>query len=230
MSAMRPPFRPRCRSWWPTIAGLSVALAGPPALAGLSLAVATGRQGLGLHALLQAVLCALAVLVLFVVVRWERLPLASVGLRRPGWMTFATAAGLIAATCFLLPLVTTPLIRALGQEGAATGVARLSALPSWFLLFAGTTAGAVEELLYRGYAMERLHAITGRLWLGAGIAAIAFGAAHIPFWGVGFSLAADLPFGVLMVFCYACRRDLLANMLAHSALATGALLRMSAAA
>ena len=38
--------------------------------------------------------------------------------------------------------------------------------------------------------------VTGRLPLGALLAAAAFGLAHTPFWGLGPALAASLPFGV----------------------------------
>ena len=39
-----------------------------------------------------------------------------------------------------------------------------------------------------------------------------------PFWDFGPALAANLPFGVLMVGAYAWRRDLVANAAAHTAL------------
>jgi len=54
------------------------------------------------------------------------------------------------------------------------------------------TGGIVEDTLYRGYAIERLATITRRRWLGATISVVAFGLAHIPAWGIGFALGADL--------------------------------------
>ena len=44
-----------------------------------------------------------------------------------------------------------------------------------------------------------------------------FTLAHVPAWGLGFALAADLPFGIAMTLFYLWKRDLLANSLAHSA-------------
>ena len=81
----------------------------------------------------------------------------------------------------------------------------------------GATSGAVEEFLYRGYATERLGALTGSRGVGAGLATLGFALAHVPAWGLGFALTADLPFGIVMTAFYLWRRDLLANMLAHSA-------------
>ena len=90
-------------------------------------------------------------------------------------------------------------------------------MPAWFRLFVGVTGGVVEETLYRGYGVERLAAITSRRWQGGAIAAVAFALAHIPAWGVGFALAVDLPFGLVITLFYLWKRDLLANIFAHSA-------------
>jgi uncharacterized protein len=107
-------------------------------------------------------------------------------------------------------------VEAFGREGAAAGTAALTALPLWFRIIVGATGGIVEETLYRGYAVERLARLTGRRWLGASLATLAFGAAHIPAWGVGFAAVADLQAGVVLVLFYLWRRALVANMLAHS--------------
>ncbi len=53
-------------------------------------------------------------------------------------------------------------------------------------------------------------------WLAGLVAVIAFGLAHIPFWGIGPALGADLPFGLVMTLFYLWRRDLIANCIAHS--------------
>ena len=208
---------PRLQRTWPTAVGLLVALGGPPALVAISLRVFGDSPTLGVETMLQLVLCGLAAFVGFVVLRLERLPLRSIGLRRPSWSTLVTALLLTAVGFVLLPLATAPLVKAFAQAGADAGVARLAAMPVGFRLFVGATSGVVEETLYRGYAVERLAALTGRRWLGAALATAAFGAAHIPFWGVRFALLADLPVGVILVLFYLWRRDLLANMSAHSA-------------
>ena len=205
---------------WSTGVALAVALAGPPSLVAASRGVFGDSPNLGAQTLIQVIFCALAVFVVVVVRRFERLPLRSIGLRRPRWSTIATALLLTGVGFVLQALVTAPLVSAFGREGADAGVARLAILPAWFRLFVAATSGVVEETLYRGYAVERLAAITGRTWLGATLATVAFGAAHIPFWGFGFAVVADLPYGVLLVLFYLWRRDLLANMLGHSAALT----------
>jgi uncharacterized protein len=201
---------------WPTTVGLLVALGVPPVLVLTSRRVLGDAPTIGAQIVLQMILCACAAFVMVVVVRWERLPLRSIGLRRLSWRTFTTAL-LVTTIGFLLQaLVTAPLVKAFGQAGANAGVATLAMLPTWFRLFLATTSGIVEETLYRGYAVERFAAVTGRQWLGATIATAAFTAAHIPFWGIQFALVADLPVGILLVLSYLWRRDLVANMLSHS--------------
>jgi CAAX protease family protein len=201
---------------WPTAVGLIVALGGAPALVATSRHVFGDSPTIGVQTMLQLIFCGFAAFVAFVVLRLERLPLRSIGLRRPGWPTVATALLLTASGFVLQLLVTAPLVKAFGQAGADAGVARLAVLPAWFRLFIGATGGVVEETLYRGYAIERLEAVTGRRWVGATLATVAFGAAHVPFWGIRFSFVADLPVGVILASFYLWRRDLLANMLAHS--------------
>ncbi|HZM85241.1 MAG TPA: CPBP family intramembrane glutamic endopeptidase [Blastocatellia bacterium] len=202
---------------WPTALGLLVALGGPEVVAAISLYVGRDEPNIGLQVFLQVLFCGLGVFIVLLVRRGEHLPLSSIGLKRPGWSTAVTALLLFLAGFWLLPIVTNPMVKAWGREGADAGIAQLAVLPAWFRVILGATGGIVEETLYRGYAVERLTMLTGRRWLGAGLATLAFAAAHIPAWGIGFALTADLPAGILLVAFYLWRRDLIANMLAHSA-------------
>jgi len=205
----------RSRRW--TLAGVGLAVAGPPALAAVSPEVTGGTANLVLQVLLHLVFCGVAGLVLFIMLRHERLSLSSVGLRRPDWSTLLTAGLLCVSGLLLQALVIDPLVALWGREGVDEGIRQLVALPIWFRLVVGATSGAVEEFLYRGYATERLGALTGSRGVGAGLATLGFALAHVPAWGLGFALTADLPFGIVMTAFYLWRRDLLANMLAHSA-------------
>ena len=208
----------------PTSLALLVALAGPPLFVVIPDRLIGESPSPGVLAVLQLLYCGLAGFVVWLVIRVEHLTLRSIGVRRPGWSTVVSAILVTLGVLYLLPLITTPLVKALGSEGFETGLRRLARLPAWFRVLAGITGGIVEETLYRGYAVERLGTITGRRWLGGALSAIAFGLAHIPAWGTGFALGADLPFGIVMTLFYLWKRDLLANMLAHStALVVGVL-------
>jgi len=200
----------------PTSAALLMALAGPPLFVLAPDRLFGESPSLGIQVVVQLLFCGLAASVVWVAVRVERLSLRSIGVRRPDWSTLVSGILLCVTMLYVLPLVTTPLLNVMGSHGLEAGLQRLAPLPVWFRVIVGITGGIIEETLYRGYAVERLTSITGRRWLGGAISTVAFGLAHIPMWGVGFALGADLPFGILMTAFYLWKRDLLANILAHS--------------
>lgn len=199
-----------------TIATLLLATAGPPLLVVASQRAFGDSPGIAIEFLFHLLFCAIALAVVFVVLRVERLPLSSIGFRRPGWTSIVSGLLLGAGILWVLPMLTNPLVGAVQGERVATELHTLALWPLWFRVFVGATSGAVEETLYRGYAIERLATLTGRRWLGALLAATAFALAHTPAWGAGFALAVDLPFGIVMTLFYLWRRDLAANALAHS--------------
>jgi membrane protease YdiL (CAAX protease family) len=207
-----PPHRPKLL----TIVALLVAFAGAPLFVLVSDKVFGESPGIGIQVVLQFLYCGLAGFIVWVVVSREQLSLQSIGLRRPNWVTFVTGILLGLFCLFVLPLITAPLVNMADDGGLQAGIQKLAALPIWFRLLVAVTGGIIEETLYRGYAVERLAMITGRAWVGGVISMVIFGLAHIPSWGVGFSLAADLPFGAVMTLFYLWRRDLLANIIAHS--------------
>ena len=199
-----------------TAAGLFIALAGAPLFVLVSEWLFGEVPTISVQVVLQALYCAMAGLLLWIVLRVERLPLTSIGLKRPTWLTVVSGIGLLLVSSFVVAPLTVPLQEALGTEGVQAGLDQLASMPTWFRVVVGLTGGMIEEFFYRGYAIERLATITGRPWLGGLISAVVFGLAHIPEWGLGFALAADMPFSLVMTAFYLWRRDLLANMLAHS--------------
>jgi membrane protease YdiL (CAAX protease family) len=198
-----------------TTAGLVAALAGPPLFVVVPDRLFGPFPGVGIQIVLQFLYVGLAAFVVWIVLCRERLPLRSIGVRPLGGSTLISAA-LLTIVLAAMPIVTAPLVEMAGPEAAQAGIERLTRVPWWFRIVLGVTGGIVEELLYRGYAIERLTMITGRRWLGAAISALVFTLAHIPAWGVAFTLAADLPFAIVMTLFYLWRRDLVANAVAHS--------------
>jgi len=211
---MRAPITPGADPW--TWLALAVALAGPPLFVLISRWSVGDSPPLPAQIMLQVLYCAMGVFVVWVVRRRERLPLESIGLYRPGTSTLLWGALLFGAIQ-LLPIVERPLLRLFGSSGLEAGLQQLRAVPLCFRLVLGATGGVVEEIFYRGYAIERLATLLNSRWLAGAVSAVVFGLAHIPYWGLRYSLAADLPFGILMTAFYLWRRDLAANMLAHSA-------------
>ena len=196
--------------------GLLVALLGAPIFVIVTAWLFGDSPAIAVQVLLQIAYCGMAAFLVWFVLRVEKLPLTSIGLRKPTWLTVVSGLGVLLVATYVIAPLTAPLQRVLGTEGMQAGLDQLSALPLWFGLVLGLTGGIIEELFYRGYAIERLAVLTGRAWIGGLISAVIFGLAHIPEWGWGFAIAADLPFGLLMTAFYLWRRDLVANMIAHS--------------
>ena len=213
-----------------TWVGLLLVIAAPELIAALSPAVASDGSNLLALGFFHLLFVATGALLLLIIVRGERLPLRSVGLRRPGWSTIETATLLFLAGLVLHAIVIGPLSRIWGQEDVEAGVHQLSLMPLWFRLGVGATSGVVEELLYRGFAIERLATLTGNRIVGAIVATVVFALAHIPAWGIGYALVGDLPAGVLLAAFYLWKRDLVANMLAHSGGLIFSMLTLGAAA
>lgn len=198
-----------------TSLSLVAALVGPPLFVVVPNWLFGRSPALAIQVVLHILFCGLAALIVWVVMRREHLNLESIGVRRPNWSTLISAIVLWGLTMVLTPLISQPVLDTFGKNGLEAGVHELAVLPIWFRVMAGFTGGMVEEVLYRGYAIERLAVLTGRRWVAASVSAGIFGLAHIPMWGVAFSLGADLPFGIVMTIFYLWRRDLVANMMAH---------------
>lgn len=152
-------------------------------------------------------------IILFWVARVERLPLASIGLVRPTWRTWTwglAATILVIATLMLCFALIIPML-GLKQNMAATGA--IVQVPLWLLILTPLVAGITEEILYRGYAIERLAFLTGRPWLAGLLAGAAFMLAHLH-WGAAQLIVVG--FGTLIfVSLYLWRRDLPCVMIAH---------------
>jgi membrane protease YdiL (CAAX protease family) len=107
------------------------------------------------------------------------------------------------------------MVSKIGAGGFEAGLTQLTHMPVWFLLFAAITGGVVEELLYRGYAIERLAALTGNYgWAGL-ISTTVFALLHLPMWGWG-PVATFFVSGGLLALFYIWTQDLVACMIGHT--------------
>ncbi len=194
--------------------GLALAFLGPPCVALASARLASLAPPLLSASLGLATLVGITVAVVALALGREGLSLAALGFGRPGLVS--VLAGLALAAFFIRvfgPFVGW-LYSELGQAGFAPGLAEVAPLPTWYLAPAVVLIAAIEEILYRGYALHRLTALTGRPWLAAVISTVAFALAHVPAWGWTISLS-FLVSGGLLAALYLWRRDLWANILVH---------------
>lgn len=81
------------------------------------------------------------------------------------------------------------------------------------VLLVAPTAGIVEELIYRGYAISRLAPLVGGEWQAAVLTSVAFAAGHI--YQGPFGLARAGALGILLAAPYVITGSLLPSMIAH---------------
>jgi len=152
----------------------------------------------------------LVALVLLVIIKvGERQPLSSIGL---GFARLGKSVlwGLLLGVVCLL--VGGALVAMTGYTGGAVGKA-FEKLPTWLVFLVVVRAGVVEELCYRGYAIERLHALGLPRGLAAGVPLVIFGVGH---WTGGWAnIVIALALGAILALFFIWRRDLVANMIGH---------------
>ena len=158
----------------------------------------------------------MALVVLAVVLCWERQSLRSIGFRRLTWKE-----GLLA---LLLGILLFALVPALGifmervvhiPTNTMAVVTALAKYPIWLLAILAARAGFVEEVLYRGYPIERVNHLTGRIWPGAVISLVIFTVIHLPASGLGNTVGIVLPLGVVLTGLYLWKRNLTLNITVH---------------
>lgn len=192
-----------------TAGNLALALLGLPLFAFLVEATGTEFDPIAT----MGVYWGLGLLVVGIAVIEEDLSPADIGFRRPALVDLGYLLGTAVAT--LAVYVGTPqLVEALGlpvREGtgvmsADVGIGTLLAL--------AVTVGIVEEILYRGYPIERLLAYTDSPLVAGGVTWIVFTAAHAVNWPLG-SLLQTALVAVVFTVVYLRRRTLVPVAGAH---------------
>lgn len=151
--------------------------------------------------------------ILLYVVRVERRPLSSIGLRAPGvrdWIIAILAGILILALLALILLVVFPAL----HWSESSQQASILALPYWLNVLIVVRAAVSEEILFRGYPMERLEEMTGSRAIAGVVTCAVFTLDHISFWGWHHIFIAGTA-GVALTVLYLWRRNIWVNMIAH---------------
>ncbi|CEF48362.1 unnamed protein product [uncultured bacterium] len=150
-----------------------------------------------------------AVALIIIIRRGEHLPLRSIGLGTARWWKSILWG-------FVIAIVSAVVVGALAHltgYGNGPGSAAFEKLPLWLITAIVFRAGVVEELFYRGYAIERLRLIgLGRFWSVA-IPLVIFSLGH---WSGGAAnILIAFAAGLILTGFYLWRRDLAANMIGH---------------
>ena len=125
----------------------------------------------------------LATIVLLYVLVIERKPLTSIGLRKINWKTIVfgvvTAAVILGCVGSMI-YFGFPLLHLKQNAGA---LQKMLSLPYWCRFIIVLRAAVVEEILFRGYGIERLQELTGNRFVAGALTLAAFTMAHLSYWG-----------------------------------------------
>jgi membrane protease YdiL (CAAX protease family) len=202
--------RPDGRAVMLTLAGLAIAYS---PMWGAALADAVGFTGpiegpassIVVNALAVATLLAYLVVV-------ERRRLASIGLRRPSARDLEWALYLF-GICMAWQWV----VMTFFPSPPSQGTESITSMPVVVVLALVVSSAVFEEILYRGYPIERLAELTGRAWFAFALTIPLFIAPHVVFFGVQWIWTAGVG-AVAIYVLYARTRNLVATMILHLAL------------
>ena len=137
----------------------------------------------------------------------------SIGMQRPlagntALWVLITSVGVILAFALAFGI-----INICGWSFGSSGSSAFDALPAWVLLVVVVRAGFIEELFYRGYAIERLQLLTGNRFLSALLPLLLFALFHYRQGPAGITIA--LLSGAVMTVVYVYRRNLWITITTH---------------
>jgi membrane protease YdiL (CAAX protease family) len=197
------------RAW--TYGGLAVALFALPAVMLVFRLAGYSRADSGAVVVRELAVLALVALLLWIVRFGERLQFSSIGFRRQpvGWAVLWTLAVMaaFAAALFLCLGVVLP---ALGLKYGSGGGPAASLLVTALVV---ARAGLAEEIFYRGYAIERIQALTGNRAVAALVPLIMFASFHFSQGIAGILVA--LFVGAVATTVYLWKRNLVILIAAH---------------
>jgi membrane protease YdiL (CAAX protease family) len=196
------------RSW--TYAGLAIALFAAPAIVILFKLAGFTRADFGATVVRELIILALVAILFWIIRDREKLPLSSIGLR-PQKIVPAVLWSLAVMLLFVVGIAACLLV--LPLLGLSYGSSSGPAVPIGVSLLLYARAGIAEEVFYRGYAIERIEALTGSRAIAAALPLLIFAGSHF----------SQGPAGILMTFVigaiataiYLWKRNLLILIIAH---------------
>ena len=146
----------------------------------------------------------------------ERLPMNSIGLRRPTWKSLAFAVLGAVALLLVFAIHFGVIVRVFHLDAAAAIEQQQIILsrPYWYRVILVLRAAVVEEILFRGYIIEKVRQLTGSGLLAIALSVLTFTWGHFTGWGLVHLIPVFMS-AIILALLYVWRRDLPSNMLAH---------------
>jgi len=145
----------------------------------------------------------------------ENLPLTTIGWKSLSWKSALMAVGLGVLLSLLVPVLTLLVSTVFPPSNSGTVTQVVSNFSWWILLLSVFTAGITEEILFRGYPLERLQEVIGNKWISGLISLVFFVAVHATGWNIAHIIGVVLPLGMILTGLYFWQRNLLFVMIVH---------------
>jgi len=158
---------------------------------------------------------ALAFGVLIFTLKIEKLSLITIGWQSLGWKWIFAAIGIGILLSLLVPVFTWLASAVIPSSQTGTIVEVTSSLSWWMILLSVITAGVTEEILFRGYPLERLLGGLANKWVSACISLAFFVAIHAAGWNLAHIIGVVIPLGIALTGLYLWRRNLIFVMIVH---------------
>ena len=161
----------------------------------------------------EAIWWSMVTALLLYVLNVEHRPLASIGFRGPkaADIFIGIAAGLLAVAG--VAVIYFWIFPAL-HWNESQPVNQLAATPLWWRLVSVVRAAVAEEMVFRGYAMERTLELSNSMAAACLLSWSVFTLEHVSTWGWSHVMVAGFG-GAVLTAQYAWRRNLWSNILAH---------------
>ena len=165
--------------------------------------------------ILGLILIWLLAILLLVIVKWgEKRTFSSIGFKSITGKEILLAIGIGVVLSLTVPIFTLLVNQIIPSDGGdITEV--VSNTPWWMMLASVFTAGITEEIIFRGYLIERIIEITKKNWAAVLVSLIAFVLPHTLSWNLTHVIAVVLPLGLILSGLYLWKKNLLFNIIIH---------------
>ena len=193
---------------------LALALAGPAIVALVSSHAVGAASAFVVHMLSVASIASIVLVAFSTALRVDGIAFRKLGFEGMSWSSVPIGCGLAIFFIGGFGPFAYWMVAKLQMGTFDTGLGKLSAFPTWYLVITVVVVASSEELLYRAYAVERLATMTGSYWTAGVLSVMAFGVAHVPLWGWGPALTTFVS-GAIVTLVYLWRRDVVMLIIAH---------------
>ena len=153
------------------------------------------------------------IFLLLIIFFWEKKPLNSIGIKKITKMDVIWGF-VVLIIQVLSNVVIERLVILLHLVSQSSETVHVLMLPYSLKIFLVLTAGITEEIIFRGYLIERINLLSGRLVFSAIISYFVFVIFHIPFWGFGGAIQIAV-WTIPITILYVRRRNLTTCIFIH---------------